>query len=587
MKYRFFLLLCLLLASTTFAGLREQVPSQNSWTDFARWVQYAKAPLRAKSVAAHETVFLPMEDGVKLYTSIYTPQSGGANPVILVRTPYNFRFQGEDAFSYRGIGDYYSARGYAVVIQTIRGKYDSEGTYLLLSNREINDGFTTIQWIAQQSWCNGKIAIMGVSHDGYDALAAGIRNPPALKLILAGGAPGDLRVDAFFSNGVASTGLLDYIDFITKEHGGVYEDAFYDRYLTRVLKEPRLKLHDNKVENSQLPMWDEIVTQMNTPTSQYWKDREIRSRLRKIRVPVVHIAGLSGDGDMPDTIRNFQTMYGVPAIRNKQRLILGDWAHSGSGPYADFTNVIPYLLDRYNAYLDFYLKGISSPLLQEKRVQMFSIGQDQWIYADKYPVTAGATKSTWYLAPNGGLSKQLPSAASSEFAQYTTNPAIIPKIWNQDVLFTASDQVVFLSQPFTSDVYLLGDADFRLFGSTNGNDADFIAILFKRDLEGNDVPLDLLTAKIQGRFRNGAKNDPVLMIPNEVTELKFSVIAISTVIRSGEKLGLLILSNLNPGLVRNANTGKLIGTDTTFRIAKQRIYHSSRYPSSFTLLIRK
>ncbi len=573
----------LLIASPLLASDLWKQLVHSSELDFAQWLQ-SRVDIRAKALAAvQEVQMIAMEDGTRLRTSIYRPNSSGLYPTILVRTPYNRLIGGQDQFGYRGIADYYNPKGYAVIIQTIRGKFESEGTYKLLSAGEIDDGFATVEWISQQSWSNGKVATLGVSHDGFTALAAGIRRPSALKVVIAGGAPGDFRTDAFFTNGTMSTSLLDYIAFIEKDLGPVYDPLFYDNYLSKLLHEPRLKQHDNIVEQVQLRLWDELIPKLNKPSSVYWKQRRIRDRLTQIQVPVVHIAGLFGDGDMPDTVKNYLAMTADPEIANQQRLILGWWPHEGSGPYGDASNVTPYLLNRINAYLDFYLQDKPSSLLEEKRVQMFSKGQEKWITSTDYPVAK--TKSTeLFLSPNGKLSKT--TGASSGSDSYLCDPEVVPTIITDPVVDDGPDQLVYLSDPLTKSLNLLGDANLRLFVSSDTKDADFLFFLFKRTSSGQDEVLSSLFGAVQARYRNGSYNKPVLLNPGEIYELNLPITAVSEGVKNGERIGIVILSNLNPAVVRNANTGKKIGKDKSFQKANIRIYRGGDSASVLTLTVR-
>jgi uncharacterized protein len=557
---------------------------KNSELEFARWIRsQQQQPLTVGATAVvHQTVMLPMPDGVRLYTSIYLPSNTGQFPTILVRTPYNVA-NGGDSFAYSGIADYYCPKGYAVVIQTIRGKYDSEGVYRLLSSGEIDDGFTTVNWISDQPWSNHKVGIMGVSHDGFDALAAGVRNPPSLKLIIAGGAPADFRTDAFLAQATVYTGLLDYIAFITTEIGQPYDDAFYQNYLTRVLNEPRLNLHDDLVEGVQLQLWDELIPQLNTPGSLYWKQRRIRDRFAGMHVPVVHIAGLNGDGDMPDTVTNYITLASNPATRNLQRLILGWWSHGGSGPYGDTKNVSPYLLTRIDAYLAFYLQDKPSSFLNEKKVQFFSQGDKRWILSDSYPVS-NQTR-TFYLASGGRLSSSAPTNQTAASETYTSNPATVPSFLNMNKLHHAPDQVFYLSDPLPSTLFLTGESSFRLFASSDSQDCDFYVLFFRRTPAGQDFLVGSFVGAINARFRHGPYSAPSLLKPGQVYEYNIRLYPTSTALTKGSRLGIVILSNLNPNIVRNANTGKKIGTDTNFRTAHQRIFHGTQFPSSVSFTI--
>jgi hypothetical protein len=578
-------LILALISLPAWAGMSERMSSAPE-AEFARWIRAQHREAAAASVIyTHTTTMLPMEDGVKLYTSIYVPTTGGTYPTILERTPYNEVLAGEDSYSYSGIADYYAPKGYAVVIQTIRGKYSSEGTYRLFSTGEIDDAFTTINWIAGQSWSNGKVGIMGVSHDGLDALAAGVRNPAPLKVIISGGAPTDLRTDAFLGHGVLSVSALDYIAFMSTEQGQVYDQKFFQDYLDKTLSEPRVKTHDNIVELVQLPLWDELITQLNTPFSPYWKTRSFRDRLTAIRVPVIHIAGLTGDGDMPDTVRNYLAMIQNSETKPLQRLILGWWPHGGSAPYGNTRNVSQYLLTRIDAYLAYYLQNKTSQYLKEKPLQAYSKGQEKWVYADQWPITAQSQQKLFYLSNQRKLSNTVPGS-SLKFDSYTCNPVTVPSLLTKDVASPGPDQALFFSDPMPKDTYILGDGSVRIFASADTTDADFVALLFVRSANGSDLELASQLGRIQARFRNGDYTAPSLIQPNQIYEYNMPLYPISSVVKKGDRIGLLILSNFTPYVVRNANTGKKIGTDTAFKTAHIKVYHSSQYPSAVTLVTR-
>jgi len=549
--------------------------------DFARWVKSQQRPSSSHAVnTVHQTTMLAMSDGVRLYTSIYLPSENGQYPTILVRTPYN---PAPDSYTYSGIADYYCPKGYAVVIQTIRGKLNSEGTYSLLSSGEIDDGFDTINWIPTQTWSNGIVGIMGVSHDGFDALAAGVRNPAALKIIIAGGAPADLRTDAFLVQGTVDTGLLDYIDFMTTETGQPYDTAFYQNYLNLVRTEPRVTMHDNIVEGVQLPIWDELVQQVSVPNSSYWQLHRIRDRFSGMQIPVVHIAGLSGDGDMPDTIQNYLTLASNPVTKKLQRLILGPWAHGGSVPLGDTKNVLPYLLERIDAYLDYYLQNKSSPLLQEKPVQFYSKGEAKWIYSNDYPVSTQT--ETFFLSSGGKLSKDSPTNSNPSSESYASNPTKVPSILNMQQVRPSSDQVVYLSDPLPKAIKLTGEATFRLFASSDVTDTDFYISFFQRKGSAEDELVATFVGRIDARFRKGSYSAPSLLQKGKVYEFDVRLYPISRSVQKGTRLGIAVLSNLDPYVVRNANTGNEFGFDTEFKTAHQRVYHSVQYPSALILTV--
>lgn len=560
----------------------------SSELEFVRRVR-AMSPLRARPTVTRLSEMVPMADGTRLQTSVYLPASTGRSPALLVRTPYNDATDGADDFAYGGIADYYVARGYVVVIQTIRGKYASEGAYRLLSRGEIEDGAAVVNWIASQSWSDGKVAAMGVSHDGFDALATGIGNPPALKLVISGGGPADIRTDAFLQAGTVDTSLLDYIDFMYSETGDVYDQIFYERMQTLALPEPRLRIYDTLVSQKPLPAWDELIKGMNTPSSSYWAKRRIRDRLQECRIPIVQFAGLFGDGDMPDVIRNFEYLEqnGITS-----RLLMGWWNHGSSGPYGEVQLWTPaYVLSRYDAYLDYYLKGISSPLLDEKRIQVYARGEEKFVASDSWPQLPGYTDREYYLARGSSTAGKLlakPRAESQPSQDYNYDPLVLPSVLTvQGPLQTRSDQLVFLADPSPADLPVCGKVDLALNAASSAKDTDLYALLFVRQLDGEDRLLSPFPGRLQARQRGGDYAAPSMLVPGQAYVFEISLPFASGVIRKGERLGLVVTSSLFPYVVRNANSGRKIGADPAFMTATETVYFGKLYPSKVTIRVRR
>ncbi len=136
-----------------------------------------------------------MRDGVRLYADVYLPDTPGPFPVILTRMPYDKQ---SDYGLMPALGRFWAQHGYAYVAQDVRGRYTSEGTFGRVD--EISDGYDTIDWVANQAWCNGNIGVTGESYYGYTTWAAAVSQHPNLKSI----APVDITPDLYerrFVNG--------------------------------------------------------------------------------------------------------------------------------------------------------------------------------------------------------------------------------------------------------------------------------------------------------------------------------------------------------------------------------------------------
>ncbi|MEW6363908.1 MAG: CocE/NonD family hydrolase [Acidobacteriota bacterium] len=555
--------------------------------DFVRRLRDATPPA-ARPALTNLVEMVRMDDGVRLHTSVYLASQSGRYPAILVRTPYNDATDGLDDYGYSGIADYYCPRGYAVVIQTIRGKYASEGTYRLMSRGEIDDGYAAIEWISRQAWCDGNVAVMGVSHDGFDALAAGIRNPSGLKLVISGGGPADLRTDAFMQKGTLGTSLLDYIDFMFTETGQPYDDLFFRLMETLGLPEPRLLAYDTLVSGKELPAWDEHIKAMSRVNSDYWQKRRIRDRLHECKLPIVQFAGLYSDGDMPDVLRNFEYLEerGIQG-----RLILGWWAHGSSGPYGDVEGYTPPdVLKRYNALLDYYLKGLSSPILNEKRIQVFAAGEGKFVPSNTWPQLPGYTSREFYFARGSTQAGKLLSAPRSESkpnVSYAYDPKVLPTIlYDPGPIRNHTDQLAFLSDPMPADTPVCGKASLTLYVSSTARDTDFYAAAFVRQTDGTDRELGPGPGLLQARQRDGDYARPKMLVPGQVYAVTIEPPFISGIVKKGERLGVVVFSNAFPVVIRNANSGKPIGSDKAFITATQKFYLGKLYPSKLTLSCR-
>jgi predicted acyl esterase len=546
------------LAGAGRAGSPPEMPPPSLVT-FRDWIRaesarrslalsrFAPSRFRDADAASARTVtMVPARDGARLRTVLCLPRDlgGGRAPALVLRTPYlEPGAAGADPAVFSGMAEYFCRRGYAIVFQSVRGKYGSEGRYELFARHEIDDAAALLDWVAAQPWCSGRVAVHGVSHDGFDALAAACTNHPSLALVIAGGAPAALWSDAFLKDGLIITSTLDYLRYQEVQDGAPFTPGFREAYLARTLGHADPASHDNLMYGRELSLWDGLLAAFADPRAPYWKDRQILDELSGSRVPIVHVAGWHDDGDMPDVFRNY-----VHLARRRdgpqQRLIVGWWGHGGSGPYLDpETSMAPYLRERYDAYLAHFLRGEASALLHEPPVQIYAQGRDEWLGSDRWPLRE-VTARTFHLDPGGHegrLQAAVPAAPASSS-------------WRSDPTTASADGLAFFSEPLAADLQLMGTVKVSLTLSTDARDMDVFAVMFRPDAGGAGTGLNLFGG-LRGRFRDGPHAAPRPLTPGERFTVRLTFGPLGHRLKAGERIGLWIAASLPGTGVLNDHTG--------------------------------
>src|SRR6202140_2824202 len=184
----------LLFSSALLAAWSEKASNRNSAQD-------------KNQPSIKQTLDVPMRDGIALRADIWRPSSDGRFPVLVYRTPYGRKSAEKEYPTF----DHAVGRGYAVLIQDVRGRYDSGGEFRPYEN-EGHDGFDTIEWPARQSWSNGEVGSFGLSYPGAVQWLAAVENPPHLKAMVPA-MTFSTPQNFFYSGGVFDGSWLDWIWF--------------------------------------------------------------------------------------------------------------------------------------------------------------------------------------------------------------------------------------------------------------------------------------------------------------------------------------------------------------------------------------
>lgn len=309
-----------------------------------------------KTILGQET---PLRDGVKLTSDIWLPQDGGKYPVIMVRTPYG---RSAAYMNYTGMGEYYARNGYVFIVQDVRGKGDSQGSFNFLF-QEGQDGYDSIEWAANQSWSNGKVGMMGFSYMGADQWLAAREKPPHLVCIAPTAATGRYMEE------IPSIGGVFYMGWAlpwTLANNGRTTDLNTQNLNWTPIFNHRPLLTADEATGTQVPLYRQFLEH---PTlDDYWKRIQFTDQdFANINLPTLTTCGWF-DADQPGALFYWNGLK-KNSTRSDQYLIIGPWIHSGTfEPAAQLSKIgdLPVpgaqsdVLATHLAFFDYYLKNTTS-----------------------------------------------------------------------------------------------------------------------------------------------------------------------------------------------------------------------------------
>ncbi len=549
---------------------------------------------------------VPMRDGVKLYADLYHPKAEGRYPVLVVRTPYGVQRDGVHETMMK-----FAQRGYAVVVQDVRGRYESEGKWDPFRD-EAKDGFDTVEWAAQQPWSNGRIAMQGGSYLGHVQWRAASLAPPSLVAIFPA---------------VASTNI--YSNWIT--HGGAFRLSFNygwgvvrmpnrimlpQYWHTESYSPPELKyetiLRHLPLENGDLQSAGYSVKHYrdwiaHPGYDSYWKEISDEEQFARVQVPV-HTSGGWFDIFLQGTINGFvgvRRQSATERARRETKMIIGAWGHGPSQKFGDVDfglQAMRVQFERELRWFDHYLKGIDNGIDREPPVEIFYMGINQWHHEADWPIP-GTKFTPYYIVSegqansamgNGQLSASLPTggAASDQYLYDPNNP--VPTMGGNNCCGTPTlagpkdqrtiedrkDVLVYTSQPLRELLAIAGPVKMKLFASTDGTDTDWVVKLV--DVHPNGFAMNIAEGILRARYRRGT-DQVELLKPGEVYEFEVDLVGTANVFLPGHRIRVDITSSHFPQFDRNPNTGDVFGSSSRVRVAKQTIFHNSKRPTHILL----
>ena len=581
---------------------------------------------------------IPMRDGAKLKTVILVPRGAANAPMLLTRTPYNASERAIRANSPHlaavvpQMDDTAVAAGYIIVFQDVRGKYGSEGDYVMtrplkgpLNPTDVDhatDTYDTIDWLVKHvPESNGRVGTIGGSYEGFTTVMSTVRPHPALKAAVPFAPMVDGWVgDDWFHNGAfRQEGTLDYIydQEATRKGEEKWWSGFrdtYDEYLRMGSAAAMAKSRGLE----QLGFWRDVAA--HPAYDSFWQEQAVDKLLAKepLKVPTLIVAGLFDQEDIYGGPALYKALAPKDPHGDVLHLVMGPWNHGGARREGRAIGEIQFEGDtatwfRRNImqpFLDHYLKDAAKP--NTPRVLVYETGTNVWHRYDDWPRSCpeGCPEHSrnLYLLPGGRLGFEQSDKSGrenpgAEYDEYVSDPAkpvpyrLRPTLeqygpdstwgeWLLDDQRNAAcrpDVLVYESEPFKAPLRVAGQPFARLLASTTGTDADWVVKLI--DVWPDEVPehaklggyQQMLSADIlRGRYREDPAN-PKPIEPNKILPYRIRLPNVSHTFLPGHRIMVQIQSTWFPLYDRNPQTfvpNIMYAKPENFIKATHRIWHT-------------
>lgn len=551
---------------------------------------------RAPAMRLETDVAVPMRDGTVLRADLYLPAGDGPFPVLVYRTPYGKHNAAESYATHRHAVE----RGYAVVLQDVRGRYASDGLFDPY-RQEGKDGYDTIEWAARQRWSNGDVGTFGLSYPGAVQWLAALEKPPSLRAMAPAMTFSSPR-NFFYMNGVFDLSWLPWI------YTNIAPDARKRLGLPGITSDAEAETEWGQVATdylafqplAELPWLREeapyyFAWLAHPPEDSWWDWAEIRGRYADVDAAVLNLSGWYDEAYGPEgAITNFSGLQAARGQQARTQLILGPWVHGvlstgrhvvgdiDFGPAAaiDYDEVVLRFFDQY-------LRGIDTGLQAEAPVRYFLMGANEWRTAAAWP-PADASRRDLCLAP-GTLTPCAASspASASDFDADPQAPVRDPYAGfgphDYSMLEERDDVLTFDSAVLDEDLVVAGNAVARIFASCDCRDFDLWVRIQDVYPDGRAINMRSPGAEVLRASYRDPDSGRQLLTPAEVYELRLDQLMFANTFRQGHRVRVQISASFAPHLSRNPQTGESEVFSAETRPARIAIHQGGDAASSIVL----
>ena len=495
-----------------------------------------------------------MSDGTKLDVELYIPGKGRYPAVLSFGHPWWMAANGKT--------EKFMKAGYAVVTTEPRG---------LQFHHDLEDGYDLIEWISKQAWCNGEVAMFGISRSAASQWGAAASEHPALKAIFP------------TSNG-PEPWRRQY-----RDHGAIQ--------LAHTMNGRAVEGNSKAPEWDYLPIldmgkhfpggdneaWENYVT--HSEYDSYWQEIDLHGKYSKINCAVYQSTGW-WDNYPTEDLDAWVELEKVGKIKFNH-IRINNNAHYGDNKEAD----------EAIRFFNYIIKGEDDGISKEPPVKLYVQVEEKWRGFHNWPPES-AVEHRYYFHDSEELNLETPGSDEppSTYTYDPKNPA--PTIGTQtsaakpeikdcqtDIkeVYDREDVVKFATSELKEDVDVIGPVKVKLYAASDARDTDFIGRLV--DIHPDGKVMDVADGIIRARFRKSIWDAPELITPGEILEYNINLEGTAYRFKAGHKIGIIITSSSFPFWDRNPNTGGDIATETKSQIANQTIYHDEKHPSQIILSV--
>ncbi|UKE74846.1 CocE/NonD family hydrolase [Xanthomonas graminis pv. phlei] len=600
------------------------------------------APTAANDYVKRE-VMIPMRDGVKLHTVIVLPKGAQHAPMLLTRTPYDASGRASRLASphMRDLlpqGDeVFVDSGYIRVFQDIRGKYGSQGDYVMtrplrgsLNGSKVDhatDAWDTIDWLVKNVHeSNGKVGMLGSSYEGFTVAMALTDPHPALKVA----APESPMIDGWMGDDWLNYGAFRQINFdyftgqLSKRgKGSGIPRQGHDDY-SNFLRAGSAGDYAKAAGLEQLPWWHKLTE--HPAYDVFWQDQALDKVMARtpLKVPTMWLQGLWDQEDMWGAIHSYQAMEPRDAGNDRNYLVMGPWRHSqvnydGSALGAlkfDGDTALQFRRDVLKPFFDQYLVD-GAAKADTPPVFIYNTGENHWDRLQAWPRSCAqgcaARSKPLYLGAGGTLSFDAPTAGQGDYEEYVSDPAkpvpFAPRpvafgdrdMWttwlvhDQRFVDGRPDVLTFVSAPLDAPLRIAGAPEVHLQASTSGSDSDWVVKLIDvypdemaSDPKLGGYELAVSMAIFRGRYRESFET-PKPIAPNQPLAYRFGLPTANHTFQRGHRVMVQVQSSLFPLYDRNPQTyvpNIYFAKPGDYQKATQRIWHTPQQASYISLPVR-
>jgi putative CocE/NonD family hydrolase len=548
------------------------------------------------AVSVERDIALTMPDGVVLMADRYWPAIPDPYPTVLIRTPYG---RGLEAPGITGRGMMLAARlfaerGYAVIAQTVRGRFDSGGAFDPRVHEPM-DGRATMEWIAAQPWFNGALGMWGASYLGFVQWAVAADAPPYLKALVPA-FTGARSAPRYHPDGAFA--LLSTLEWLQVLEGGYFLGeanggsgrrtwrAFLAEWMADARRrDPRrvtaalapALLHLPLVESDAValgkpvPFFQDMLTH-RPPDDSYWLARDFSAGIPRVRVPISLVGGWY-DLFLRDVLNDYAALRAAGQAPN---LTIGPWTHT------DLGGILASIREALR-WFAIHLQGETS-VERAQPVRLFVMGANEWRNVASWPPAARTTR--YYLHGDGALSAAEPTPNEPP-DHYRYDPADPTPTFGGPVLMPPSgavdnrplaarrDVLCYTTAPLAIALDVIGPVRLELYARSSVAYTDFFGRLCDVAPDGRSINVcDGLLRVLPGT------GEPQ---PDGSLRIEVEMWATAQRFRRGHRLRLLVASGAHPRWARNLGTGEPVATGTRMISAEQTIYHDQAHPSALVL----